>query len=351
MQSTENGSVMDVQCKIWYASDFVHPDYQGTEALTKTYTYTLILSGDEIVGGEWTGASVYDRPQQTVMPLGLGTYNPHLDYPLIREIALSRDDPQESQEPAELLPGGYNQVLADQDSYTLSTRIGEEIYLVVENLDSLVEGILVSVLDKDRHLIQYMTVQKGERGALSVASENPPYTLNIQRSDYSKTGYYRLEYDLKRIFSFYNPNVQKGYGWGGFAISNDSDTAVDTVFVTGYDRQGRPLETYVGPFELAPGAKRIVQVSDFKVRMIERDALYGVKIHATRPINVVNLTGYYNTNMSATELTGDGNTFVVPDTPGRIQHDPVPVMGPFQSDRRHGAGYRDAFFSIRGVYR
>ena len=66
-----------MQCKIWYASDFVHPDYQGTEALSKTYTYTLILSGDEIVGGEWTGASVYDRPQQTVMPLGLGTYNPH----------------------------------------------------------------------------------------------------------------------------------------------------------------------------------------------------------------------------------------------------------------------------------
>ena len=314
MESTRNGSLMEVACTIWYASDFVDPDYQGTEALSKTYTYTLVLSGDEIVGGEWTGNSVYDRPQQIVMPLGLGTYNPYLDYALVRDIAVSRDDPHEAQEPAELLPGGYNQVLADQDSYTLSTQIGEQIFLAVENLDTLQEGILVSVLDKDRHLIAYTTVDKAERGELCVYSQNPPYTLNIQRSDYSQTGYYRLECDLERTFTFYNPNVQKGYGWGGFAISNDGDTTAETVLVTGYDRQGRPLQTYIGPFEMAPGAKRIVQVSDFKVRMVERDALYGVKIHATRPLSVVSLTGYYDTNMSATQATGEGNTFVVPDT-------------------------------------
>ena len=314
METRKSGSVMDVKCKIWYASDFVHPDYQGTYEQTNTYTYTLILSGDEIVGGEWTGDSVYDHPQQIMIPVALGPYSSYLNYELIREIAISRDDPHESDEAAELLPGGYNQVLADADSYLLNVLPGEEIHIAVESLDSISEGIMVSVLDNGRHLIRNQSVNTGERIEWSIASENPPYTLNIQRADYTETGYYRLEYDLKRVFTFYNPNVQKGYGWGGFAISNDSDTAVDTVYVTGYDRDGRPLETYVGPFALAPAEKRIVQVSDFDVRMIERDAFYGVKIHATGPIKVVSLTGYFNTNMSATDIPAEGGTLVIPDT-------------------------------------
>ena len=313
METTKNGAVLDVQCKIWYASDFVHPDFQGTDAKTNSYTYTLILSGDDIVDGEWTGNSVYDHPQLVVMPLDLGVYNPYLDYDRVREITVSRDDPHEADEPAELLPGGYNQILADKDTYTISVLSGETVYLTVENLDDFAEGMQVSVLDNGNRLVQSATVSSGERAEFSVTAADPPYTLSIARSAYDEAGRYRLEYDLKRVYTFTNTNIQKGYGWGGFAISNDGEANVDSVCVTGYDKEGRPLETYEGPFQLPPGEKRTVFFADFDVRMVDRDALFGAKVHATQPVNVVNLSGYYNTNMIAPDMNVSGTTFVVPD--------------------------------------
>ncbi len=313
MTYIKNGSVMDVSCTIWYASDFVHPDYQGTDPKTKTYTYTLVLFGDDIIDGQWTGNSVYDHPQVMVMPLAVGTYNPYLDYATVQEIAASRDDPLESEDAADLVPGGYNLILMDDDVFAINTLAGEHIFLAVENQDAISEGIHVAVRDKDGQTVDSALAYTNERLEFSIASDNPPYRVIVSRQDYSDVGYYRLECDLKRRFTFYNTNVEKGYGWGGFAMTNAGDTRIDDVCVTGYDRQGRPLETYAGPFSIAPGEKKTVLVPDFDVRMVDRNALYGVKIHSPQSLSVVNLSGYFNTNMSTAVETVSGNIYIIPD--------------------------------------
>ena len=56
METTDSGGAMDVVCTIWYVDDQVHPDFLGTLALTKRYTYRLFKSGNAIVGGESTGS-------------------------------------------------------------------------------------------------------------------------------------------------------------------------------------------------------------------------------------------------------------------------------------------------------
>jgi hypothetical protein len=106
METVDTSGSVSVTCKIWYASDFVHPDFNGTDAKTETYTYSLFLSGGDIIGGAWTGGSVINHPQVLTLPVGLGSFNPYLDYGKVKEIAASRDDPLESDQPTELYPGG-----------------------------------------------------------------------------------------------------------------------------------------------------------------------------------------------------------------------------------------------------
>jgi hypothetical protein len=314
MQSADNGSSIDVTCKIWYASDFVDPDYMGTQPETKTYTYTLYVTSGAITGGEWTGSSISDHPQKLVLPVGLGTYNPYLDYALVRKIALSKDDPLESDQPVELMPGEYNLILLNEDNFLLSTLPGESIFLGLTQLDNLSEKLNFKVKDKDGNIVQSALVGTTQQ-KFSWVSENPPYLVTVSRSDYGPNGgSYRLDCDLKKTYQFVNLNMQKGFGWGGVAITNPGDTRCDTVYVTGYKNDGEPIETYVGPFSLAPGQKKIVQVSDFRIREIDRNAFYGIKVHASQPLSTISLTGNYETNMSAMGQGEKSGLLIIPDS-------------------------------------
>lgn len=313
MTTSETGGAMDVICKIWYADDMVSPDFQGTKARTKTYTYTLSMVGSEITGGEWTGNSHTDHPTQLRLPVTPATPNVHLDYETIRELAATIDDDLESNDPVNITPGGYNLILLNEDVYTIDCHEGDQVMVNLEKIDDMTEPVSIIVTDDQGNTVASESVSSTAEMRFSAAS--PPYEVRIFRSDYGEGGIYRLEIDFQKAFEFINLKVQKGFGWGGYAITNADESICETVYVVGYRQDNSAIQTYFGPFSLSPGEKRIFLVSDFPVRNSEKNDLFGVKILADKPLYVTNLTGYYEKNMSCLDGGGDaGCQLVIPDT-------------------------------------
>jgi hypothetical protein len=311
MDTVRNGDSLDVTCQIEYADDLVEPDFQGTRPLTEIYTYRLLLSNDEIAGGEWTGASRVNHPEQLALPIEPYTANPYLDYRVIRQIAESRDDELESDGPSELNPGRYNLILLNPDQYLIPGDIGDQIILTVEKLDEYAGAIALNVHDADGNLTlsTYLTSAQED---VRFVSENPPYLLTFSRESYEGGGIYYMMYELKKSFEYTNMNLQKGYGWGGFAITNPRETEFGKIYLVGYTSDGLPMETYAGPLTLSPFEKRIFMISDFKIRNIEKNELSGIKILAPSPVQVLNLSGMANRNMSC-YTSREGSQQVIPD--------------------------------------
>lgn len=312
MDTLNYGDSISVTCRIWYADDLVDPDYQGTKTLTKLYTYILYKGeNNEITGGEWTGASIYNHPQQLVLPLSQSTNNPYLDYDFIRNIAVSRDDELESDQTVDISPGGYNLILLNEDVYRITCDEGDTILLHVEKKDDFEQGISVVILDADERVVYSDTIH--EEKDITIDALTTPYTLTFARDDYGGGGVYHLDFDLKKAFEFANLKIQKGFGWGGFAITNAGDMACDRIYVVGYGKDGLPTETYVGSFSLASGQKRTVMISDFDVSVVDRDDFTGVKVLAPSALKVVNLFGYFEKNMSCYSAMNGRSRFVIPD--------------------------------------
>lgn len=313
MTTSDSGNSMDVICKIWYADDMVSPDFQGTKARNKTYTYTLSTVGNEITGGEWTGNSLNDHPTQLRLPVTPATPNVHLDYETIRELATSIDDDLESNEPVDITPGGYNLILLNEDVYTIDCHEGDQVMVTLEKIDDLTEPVSIIIMDAQGNTVA--SEQVSSIGNMSFEAASPPYDVRIFRKDYGEGGIYRLGVDLQKAFEFINIKVQKGFGWGGYAITNAGESTCETVYVVGYRQDNSAIETYIGPISLSPGEKRIFLVSDFQVRSIERNDLFGVKILADKPLHVTNLTGYFERNMSCPDGGAEaGCQLVIPDT-------------------------------------
>lgn len=296
LETTKTDNRLNVTCTIWYAGDNVHPDFQGTLEHADQYTYTLFLQGEEVVGGEWTGGSVWDHPQQLIMPVEQVSDNPYLDCDLIREIATMVDDEWESETSVELPPGRYRMVLINDDEYVISSHVGDDLIFHLLKEDTLQEPMQVSVTDgEDREVF---TGEVTDSLRFTIQSETPPYRLSVARPAYTETGVYFLEFDLRKSFEFADMKIQKGYGWGGMAIVNPHDTPCEAVYVVGYTRDGAAMETFAGPFALAPGEKRTFLYMDFSARMIERTELFGLKVMAPMRLEVVDLSGRYEKTMS-----------------------------------------------------
>lgn len=303
---------MVVACWISYVDDEVDPDIQGSVVRKKYYTYELEKSGSDIVGGVWTGNSEYDHPQQLVLPITPGTVNPHLDYNFIRKLAASKDDYLESDQPVLLVPGGYNLILLNEDQYIIDAGRGDLLLFDFEKIDTIAEGIYISILDAEGKVAEEKTILS--KTSIRLVADNPPYTLSVQRNDYLGGGVYRLEFDHLRSFMYENLKIQKGFGWGGIAIVNPGTLTCDNVCITGYRQDGSPVQTYVGPFSILPGAKKVHLHSDFQDRSIEINDLYAIKISAPHELSVVNLSGYPNRNMSCFTASEGGNRLIIPDT-------------------------------------
>ncbi len=313
MDLVDNGDSLDVTCTIWYADDMVEPDYMGTKSLTATYTYRLFKSGEEITGGEWTGISFYDHPEQLIMPVSQHTENPYLDYNFIREIATSKDDYLESDLPVELYPGGYNLILLNMDVYTVSCAKGDSIILGIKKIDDLEEAIHYDVLDSQSEIVFSGLIENDVN--LNFSAENPPYTIKLYRMDYGKGGVYRIDCDQINRFEFVNSKIQKGYQWGGICITNTGAERCDNVFLTGYRYDGTPIETLSGPYSLDTGEKKIIFYSDLICRNIEINDLVGIRVHhSQKPLSIVNLSGYYGRNMISINGMEKRSRLIIPDS-------------------------------------
>jgi len=137
--SIATGEVSDyVTCTIKYASDFVDPDYKGTLELSATYRYRLDKDADGNYNGqgEWLAGDPGDLHPQTVwVPVGIKQDELFIDYKEVSAMVQTVDDELEGQ--TSLVPGHHLLVIypEDEDTFTITPRIGEKItcYLALDH--------------------------------------------------------------------------------------------------------------------------------------------------------------------------------------------------------------------------
>ncbi len=303
-----------VICTVYYANDMVDPDFSGTQELSQTYYYTLFKDGNGYSGGAWGMQSSYDHPENLVLPEKRVAKNPYLDYPTIKMIAQSKDDGVESDLPVSLNPGMYNLVLMNLDHYILNADASDSVYLVMERLDTTDEVMRISIKDALGENI-YTGMVSGE-SKMPLDYGQPPYEVIVTKDSYDTPGIYRLTYDIKKQFEYIRPKAQKGYGWGGYALVNATGSEIKNITLSGYTQTGDALDSYLGPFSLAPFAKKTILSSDFPFRnQIEKQDFYGIKIHSPETIRMVNMSGLYGTNMALFPVQKTGKKLIISANP------------------------------------
>jgi hypothetical protein len=99
---TRYSNVTHVLARVWYADDGVDPNYAGTQALIKDYTYWLQTSGSEIIASGWEGDSRNDHPDFLWAPNGRDPGATAVNLDVVRSILES----QPAQGCNEYLPNG-----------------------------------------------------------------------------------------------------------------------------------------------------------------------------------------------------------------------------------------------------
>jgi len=317
MTTSLSGNVESVSVKVYYADDFVKPDYMGTQLLTNNYTYDLFLDGaGAITGGQWTGRSTTDHPELLSFSMGVGAIFPGLDYKEIVRLAGSRDDfLEKGSETVEIGPGTYNLVLLDEDKYTISTSSGDILSLRIEKEPGSLHDIDAVVVDGNGAEVKRAIVSNSSPMDILMTSTTPPYTIRLTQADYADPNIYVLKADVKRAYNKEVPYIPKGDEWSGFALTNPGSAAVDRVTLTTRSGAGNPIQTVLGPLRLGPGEKRVFLFDDFPVRLHEMPETTGLTLTADGPVDLLNLIGKGD-RFLATIVQGDarGSRLVIPDT-------------------------------------
>ena len=293
----------------------------GTQVRGKIYTYDLFLDGTgAITGGQWTGSSIDDHPDNLSLPMALNTVFPGLDYQEIVRLARSKDDfLEKGSEIVEIDPGTYNLVLLDEDVYTIPTVSGDILSIRIEKEPGSLRDIDVVVEDGNGEEVRRAIVSDDNPMDILITSTAPPYIFRLTQADYTDPNIYVLKADLKRSYNRDVPYIPKANDWwSGFALTNLGSVGVDRVTVTTRDRQGAPIQTVLGtvsePLRLGPGEKRLFLFDDFPVRPHELSKTARLTLTADGPVELLNLIGTYRS--LATFIQGDapGSRLVIPDT-------------------------------------
>lgn len=300
-----------VKCTIWYADDLVSPDYLGTKEMSAYYEYTLFKTGDVITGGEWTGSSVYNHPQQLYMPLERATTMTKLDYDKVMSIVNSKDDALESALPVSISSGEYRLLLLNEDKYLVELDESEESRLCLEKNEGS-QSVSLEISGSDGTIVYSGTLDQNI--CLNLSYSIAPYLVKLSQDDYFAFSVYTLKLDNLKKYEFANPKIQKAGTWGGVAIVNNNETPVTGICLSGYGKSGQPIQTYLGPFSLAPKEKKIILLSDLKVRNIDRDEFLGIKIDASKSLSVSYMSGSTSRNMSSFQYQHPSSKLIVPDT-------------------------------------
>ncbi len=315
-----------VTCTVWYANDLVDPDYSGTDEQQQTYYYTLVKSGTEYTDSYWGSQSSYNHPSHVIRPQSHGIRNPYLDYDTIKDMVLSSDDLLEFELPVSIYPGTYNMILLNEDTYLMGSREGDIVNLTLERIDDTEELIQFIVTDSEGSLV--LQDELDDDYSMVLQSGVPPYEITFSKETYDNPGIYTLSYDIKTGFEYVRSKGQKGFGWGGYAMVNSSDEEIQGIVVSGYSKEGKPVDTFLGPLSLDPGEKSVILSEDFPFRnQLEKADYYGVKIHAPAQISIVNLSGEYTRQMASFQGDVFDKRLVVPVCPGPSDFNMVKSWG------------------------
>jgi hypothetical protein len=318
MATSRSGNVESVSVKIYYADDFVAPDYRGTQTLTSNYTYDLFLdAAGAITGGKWTGTSVSDHPDVMSISLGVGAIFPGLDYQEIVRLAGSRDDfLEKGSQSVEIGPGTYNLILLDEDVYKISAKSGDILSIRIQKEPGSLRDIEAVVVDGNGDEVRRAIVANGSPLADLFTATKPPYTIRLTQNDYADPNIYVVKVDLKKSFNQGVPYIPKAADeWSGFALTNPGSAAVEGVTLTTRDAEGAPIQTVLGPLTLWPGEKRIFLFDDLPVRLTELYGTDGLTLAADGPVDLLNLIGKGDSFLT-TFVQSDTRGFrlVIPDT-------------------------------------
>jgi len=319
MTSSVTGDVESVWVKIYYADDFVEPDYRGTQVRTAQYTYDLTLDGaGAITGGEWTGYSIDDHPDVLMFSVDVGPIFPGLNYREIVRLAGSRDDfLEKGSQTVEIGPGTYNLILLDEDVYTIATGSGDILSVRIEKESGSLQNMDVVVVDGNGDEVQRGIVTTGSPMSILLTSTTPPYIVRLTQGDYTDPNIYTLKADVKRSYNQEVPYIPQVSGaWSGFALTNPGSAAVDNVMLITRNESGIPTQTVLGPLRLGAGEKRIFFFSDLSVRLHEQSETRRLTLTADGSVDLLNLIGGAGNRSLTTFVQGDarGSRLVIPDT-------------------------------------
>lgn len=317
MQTSRTGDKESVWVRVYYADDFVHPDYRGTLVLTSVYTYDLTLdAAGAVTGGQWTGASVSDHPEIMHIPLAIGTGFPGLDYQEVKRLARSSDDWLENgSNPVEIGPGTYNLILLDKDVYQIPAKPGDILSIRIEKQPGSLRNMDAVILSGQGQEVRREIIADGSPLESLFIAANPPYTIELTQDDYTDPNIYLMQVDLKKSFSQWVPYIPKASEWSGFALTNPGNETVEGVALTTREADGAPIQTLLGPLSLGPGQKRVFLFSDLHRRLTEILKTNGLTLAADGPVDLLNLVGAGNRYLTAF-VQGDmrGSRLVIPDT-------------------------------------
>jgi len=316
MTSSVAGNVESVQVTIYYADSLVAPDFMGTREKSKSYTYQLNLDGNgAITGGAWTGASLADHPERLFFPVMQASKSPDLDYAEVQRIVRATDDFLEAgAAQVSLAPGAYNLVLMDEDQYIIPCAAGNELSLVVEKQAGSSLSFNVLVTDGQGAEVVNASVDSSSPVNKLLTGAEGPFSVVLSQADYADPNIYTLRLDVKHNFVQEVPYIPKNGNWSGFALTNQSDAAVEGVVLATYRDEGAPLQTLLGPLDMAAGEKRVFLFKDLPWRRHEYSASDRLTLLADVDLDLLNLIGDGNGAVAGFVQGGlRGDHLVLPD--------------------------------------
>ncbi len=336
MTSVRSGLTENVNVAILYAAH-MGPDYMGTQAMEAgPYTYSLDLDAQgNIVGGRWTGDSVFNHPETLSYPESPGSENPYLsahDCTKIKQIARAKDDELElaGESIARLLPGAYHLVLLDEDVYSIEGEAGDIVNLDIFRENGSNQAMDVVLADSDEVLIwEHLFEKSDDPEVFEFTLANPPYTLRVTQENYvTDPNIYCLTMDYRGAYDCIIPYIPKNGPWSGFAVTNASVQETAEVMLVTQDMNGIPLQTVFGPDVLKPGKKNLFHLSSLPIREHEFSGTGGLKLISNQPVSMVNLFADDQGPMAGFNVAGlTGNRIIIPDIYDNDPWDPQYMTG------------------------
>lgn len=325
MTSTTSGASLQITADIYFPDNKVFPDYVGTLERSKRYTYSLDLNArGEIIGGRWTGKSVANHPDTLGFLVSSGPKCPYIDCDEVRRLARAKDDFLEPAGNAAAVPldsGTYHLVLLNEDRYLLQGRAGDTIYLEAAKDDTSNESVQISIADIFGETAASWVLNSTAPTALTLELRNPPYTLSLTQKNYTRDpNIYTLSLSRRTFYEQHVPYIPKSGPWSSFMMLNAGEERVEEVALVSYDRDGRPIQTLLGPVDFAPYEKQLVMFNDLPWRIHEYAASDSVRLISNDPLNMLNVFAINQNPMAGfVQDSAVGSHLVIPGTVTEIE--------------------------------